>query len=1098
MKQSQRSLGSYRGTRGHGQTEASTSSEDYQTHTKRTPRSTQRASPGRRQKTQEEFFAQLSDYFGCDIHNFNTALSMIQQVCDRDSTSSEDLTSRLESTTSMLERSEKENRKLQKALQKYEALFTEASELGDDLEGEDPARLALMIKKLELSLDRKESDIEDLTRLVEQLKLQNKELADQELKAKDQLIMDSHIQLAKTESQRLVNENAELTEMVAKMRARIAELTQQTEILAKELASRNEDIENLVKYGDKKNDDLQEAKQAIRDLKETITQKDVKIANMATEISELKLRTVENAHVNVETPKVVPPKQDSQQTDELLASISTFEEVFEQQSEEIQGLYEAKTKMVRQMRRIQELLRANEAFTNDVIQQTKQLEQENDELRKAIRNTNNKRDQETSEVVQQVIPLLPEKVKREIRSLLHENADVTAHVITALISSIQENEKVIEELTQNKNNLESQNAALVDELNGFVRYVRKVGNHWGAEDESPRDMILSECARLSTYLEEFSSANQASPKELAELAMSALRDFDTDQSPFAELLALVSVLVEVNSILLDNVDELKIAQSQGLCHEEREELMSQIDELQHYKLQADEVESQAEEIKHAEKVMAQLKQDYEQRIASLERESAKAKNELKLFKKQCRSERGRFYKRADKVVDEIEHRVVENQMEYEENLGKLNDENQEYRDTIERLRDEHGNDIQKLADIIIAKKEKIKLEKEKNRSLQENLHELNSQLLQWQHKCAQKDADIDDIKTANAELNEKLDRISGKAQRRKEELKFVQSEKVDVIDEIRQRNEELKEKYDSVICQLETDLSKTRGEYESMSQELKTVSEVKQQLLMEKARLSVSEKALRMKVEALTSALERERADYQARKAAMQASFNGTVQAKEKELVEYKSAFSEVVTESLHMSPDDVSVQDFASAVNDRIEEIREQKSVSIECKACDKLADELEKKDAEIKSLRGQISEFVQQNKKLRDVDAKLANASSENAAWEKWSKSLYSQVTLSPAPKLATASEIRSALEDSVLSSVSHGPMNRKLDILRSEKKLLNRFRINAIRGYSDRSKCRSLRPVMIVMIFKKRVEQLSGKAVPRLTKPKPPRASIVPVNE
>ena len=1050
----------------------------------------------KRAQEKDAFLSNLSDYLGCDVQTLDDALSIVEHACSQGSDSDSDLNLRLESTTSMLERSERENRKLHKALQKYEQMFVEASEIGDDA---DPAKLVLRIKKLEQLVEDRDKEIEELNKVIESLKSENKDLSEMELRAKDQLIVDSQIQLAKTECERLVHENSELSEMVGNMRTRIAELGQQTQALAKELVARNEDIENLVKYGDKKNDELQEAKQTIKELKESMSQKEIEMAAMATEISELKLKKVEKLYNRVETPKVSPKKPEPQ-TDELMTTISAFEEVFEQQGEEIVGLYDAKMRMVHQMRRIHDVLKANEVYTESVVEQARQLKRENDELRQALRHTNQKREKEVVDVLSHVIAALPEKQKMQVKELLQEGdpSDVTSHVITALLAGVQEKQVIIDELVKREKTLSSQNAALADELNEFVRYVRRVGNHWCEQDETPRTMILSECARLSSYLDEISSASQKSPKDLAELAMSVLQDHDIGESPFTEIMALISILVEVNSILLDNIDELRSAHAKGLAYEEREELMSQIDELQKYKEQALEVENSVAEMKHAEQAMSEIRQDYEAKIASLQKQNSKLKQHIHQVKKQEETERNKLCKRADKMVTEIENKVVEDQQQYEESIEKLNDENQEYRDEIERLRDEHGTDVQKLADIILAKKEKIRIAKDKIKGLQQNLHELNAQLLEWQHRCSEKDKDIEEEKTLNSELSEKLDRIAGKAQRRKEELKLVQAEKVEVIDEIKQRNEELKGKYDGVISQLESDLSKLREDYEIVADELKNVSHAKQQLVMERAKLHVSEKALTMKVNALAGALERERSEYQDRKAAMQSSFNGTLQAKDKELAQYKSAVNDIVNIALNMGPDEVSLQDLASAVSQRMEEIRQQKSVVFDCKACDKLADELQKRDAVIKSLQKQVADCSNQNRKLKDLDFRLGNATSENALWEKWSKTLYAQVTLSPAPKLATPADLRFALEESVLSSVSRGQLNRKLDILRSEKKIINIFKVNTMRGFSDRSKCRSLRPVMIVMIFKKRLEQLSGKAVPRLATPKTPRAAIVPVDE
>ena len=126
-------------------------------------------------------------------------------------------------------------------------------------------------------------------------------------------------------------------------------------------------------------------------------------------------------------------------------------------------------------------------------------------------------------------------------------------------------------------------------------------------------------------------------------------------------------------------------------------------------------------------------------------------------------------------------------------------------------------------------------------------------------------------------------------------------------------------------------------------------------------------------------------------------------------------------------------------------------------------------------------VSEIVQNNKKqakeieqltTENLDLKRRQKIEDSFNWDEWSKQIYSLIT-DGFVVFKTANEIRSVIEEAVISSYSNYRITKKIDFLRQEKKLL----ISGAQNIRNDSKSIRLKSVLSVVCFVRRVQKMSG---------------------
>ena len=258
----------------------------------------------------------------------------------------------------------------------------------------------------------------------------------------------------------------------------------------------------------------------------------------------------------------------------------------------------------------------------------------------------------------------------------------------------------------------------------------------------------------------------------------------------------------------------------------------------------------------------------------------------------------------------------------ENEMERICEENESLMLEIQRLEQESADSYQEWSDIVASKDHKIKSMRSKVENLEALVRQLQSDVVACQKTIRSQEDRIEQEKSVNSSLKQKLLDSETTSRRRKQNSKSKDGDKVETIKELREKSEGIKSQYEKTIAKLEDELKQAQDEYKVVFDELTATSAAKKELAMEKAKIYVSEKALRMKVESLSSSLERSQEEYQTRKSEMLSTFRDTLETKEKELRQYKSALHSIASRFGGSHAKSMDVDQATALINSGIDEI--------------------------------------------------------------------------------------------------------------------------------------------------------------------------------
>lgn len=258
----------------------------------------------------------------------------------------------------------------------------------------------------------------------------------------------------------------------------------------------------------------------------------------------------------------------------------------------------------------------------------------------------------------------------------------------------------------------------------------------------------------------------------------------------------------------------------------------------------------------------------------------------------------------------------------ENEMERICEENESLMLEIQRLEQESADSYQEWSDIVASKDHKIKSMRSKVENLEALVKQLQSDVVACQKTIRSQEDRIEQEKSVNSSLKQKLLDSETTSRRRRRDSKSKDGDKVETIKELREKSEGIKSQYEKTIAKLEDELKQAQDEYKVVFDELTATSAAKKELAMEKAKIYVSEKALRMKVESLSSSLERSQEEYQTRKSEMLSTFRDTLETKEKELRQYKSALHSIASRFGGSHAKSMDVDQATALINSGIDEI--------------------------------------------------------------------------------------------------------------------------------------------------------------------------------
>jgi hypothetical protein len=294
-----------------------------------------------------------------------------------------------------------------------------------------------------------------------------------------------------------------------------------------------------------------------------------------------------------------------------------------------------------------------------------------------------------------------------------------------------------------------------------------------------------------------------------------------------------------------------------------------------------------------------------------------------------------------------------------------------------------------------------------------------------------------------------------------------------------------------------------RVELASKTAEIGKFEEVKQQLRHENAKLKVEGKSQAIKLANLEQVIDREREASAVKIRAVENAHRTEVDRKVRELQAVidrcQKVFSHILLSEFDVSFGDADLDAVINRVRAELAEHAEEHFVVRECRRlrnilhlgpreslAERFAD-IEKENSELKrEVAFQKEDLVKlrnDESRLKREIARLEQLKTENAEWNRWSGSILKEIS-GPSELSKSARDVRFLLEEALLASVGNRGVIRKIEILRTEKRLLGNARFLACQEAQE--KVRSLRPMIVSFIFVRRVQELSGILPMKIVKP------------
>ena len=282
---------------------------------------------------------------------------------------------------------------------------------------------------------------------------------------------------------------------------------------------------------------------------------------------------------------------------------------------------------------------------------------------------------------------------------------------------------------------------------------------------------------------------------------------------------------------------------------------------------------------------------------------------------------------SSEVLTAVTDSAMHDQIEY------LWEENKDLTAEIKRLEQDAATKEQEWSTVVSSKEKKLRMMRQKVEKLESTIQRLQSDVVACHQTIESQEQRIEQEKSSNDSLKQKLNETKSVAKYRKQQLRSAEDEKAEVIKGIRQRSEDIQARYDKVIAKLEGELEQAQSDYKRMSDELTETQAAKDSLVVERAKLYVSEKALKMKLESLSNALERSQEEYQTRKDEMYSAFQDTIGAKNQEIDKYKAIIQGIVGRFTTTPMKTTDLSEACAIINTGIDRMVKQKQAEAERK---------------------------------------------------------------------------------------------------------------------------------------------------------------------
>ena len=727
---------------------------------------------------------------------------------------------------------------------------------------------------------------------------------------------------------------------------------------------------------------------------------------------------------------------------------------------------------------------------------------------------------------------------------MKKNSNSNAH---KKLKALNDKDKDLQDIAEEEEEYESKylsrrEKALLGHLENAIRFIRLSANSTQSNlNEEERTYVMAQTSRIASFIEEqvgvdgipdiASLFEMDGPEEQLQTFFDFVDKKDIEDTPVKELYILFKAVIEINSLMYSHFERVsgdaKYAKDELYAQkEENHKLRSQYQDLSEKveEMREDLVEffgdeniSPFETVHELIKLILKIEGENQQQkkaINDLSKSAAGEKNKSIKFKSENKNSQG------EKLENQYNKLKEENKalLQKVSSLDQISLENQ-------KLREEVSNALKKLQ----ALQEEYAALKLNGSEIQK---QLESELTKSRAKANEMSQLVDSLRekqsrteTMSVVMTDKERKLKQKIMKLQKRLEQSENSKYSQISQIRSQNEQLSLKYESRIQKLNDELKESRQQLNEKSSEIAEHEQNKISMQRTIARMKLFEKTnemrLKQKEEQIVTKLTAEKSQYESKLMMMKSQYNSMINEKDTRLINLKEAIIKLVRD--HFDDNFIkSTVTINGGLNNPSCLAEDALAALCECldrqnspivnqtfddaskirafygmRASDSLYSKFNELRTEIDNKRiiceqqnGEINRLIEEIKIARSELAKQSRVRQDLKSWEKWSNAIFRQISDESIPFISTA-DIRAALEEAIMASIGHRTLRRKIDLLRSEKKilqlqssLLNEYSPSKSRGKrgSPKSKNRfenlpTLRQLMLVTVFMERLQSFTG---------------------
>ena len=852
------------------------------------------------------------------------------------------------------------------------------------------------------------------------------------------------------------------------------------------------------------------------------------VARCQTKIQELRLQLSEAKIAKIPAP-VFEDNSDAlyHEIETLKNTISAFENMIEDQSREICELSQQRRELLSHVSFVNRYLDACDGVLQELKKENEALLQEKKQMKKANEAAEERERQAFNSIVNDIKALVPEVAVRVPEMGVLRPPEVFSKCIAALLVHCDKVKKETAEKKEIEVNeiWNKKYSALMRHLDSAYRFLRNVANSKPLDNEHEKPALLGECARIGSYLEQnrptlsdysiFNPADLSDPVKVGRVFTEFVSEKALNESPIRELYTLFMCVTQVNAILMQNVEanEKFVRDAQKLTAQEKNQ-RELLGELERWKSRQVILNNSltpilrpyvSEECENFEDMVHEFidtftkglipckeREQLNAQVVALMKQIEVLEATIEKQHQQIEQDRKLFCKQADGIVHNIQNQIEEEKaassLENEQLralVSKLQRELAESQRSYEQFSESAGKRLQKRKAIVRALTDETGALRSRTAELQTTLKDLTAE-----HSKLDNDLKDANYRLSLATENERIQ----KEKKRKYKARLAQEEtkNSETLDTLMKRNTELSQKYSSWVSNLESENRDLKSQLSKLTEESKSWQALKQEMRATNAQIQIQNRSLQLKVSSLTQALERER-DAAAVKRTVCSAIEKAKRDEEYEkmsraLEQCKELMSTILEREFHASDCEMTADALISTLSSALEKRASEQFMISDARRLRMLLElgpdaslvetfqDLEAERAElqenVKDLKRETDSLRNREKLVMKKNEELERVKAEAKSWLLWGRSLLREMSSSANVNVP---DVRRALEETLLSSIGHKSVSTKLEILRAEKKLLTSERVRVVSEVHE--KVMSIRPVIVALIFGKRLAEMSG---------------------